>query len=266
LFRKSIFFIIILSLIILSTGACASTEPVPPILPEPQPEVDGQKIAHKFVKNSPTFLFDGIEETLELTSTLTISIPNAWTFIFRFDSSHAGYGDRRDLVLAQVITPHEASITVENGEIVYASLDNKWDMLNQEELFGFVDPSTPVVGDVAILEDILWVLESYGEQGNLKTVLEGTEITATFDSDERRVTGSAGCNSYFGEFQIDKNKLSIPMVGNTEMYCMEPEGTMEQETQYLRLLSAAGSYEVNGGKLRIISGTQTLVFGVGNNE
>jgi len=34
----------------------------------------------------------------------------------------------------------------------------------------------------ATLGDAIWVLQSYGEPGNLKAVLEGTEITATFES------------------------------------------------------------------------------------
>jgi len=114
--------------------------------------------------------------------------------------------------------------------------------------------------DTEAIEDTTWVLESYGEQGNLQVVLEGTEITATFESAEGKVKGSAGCNSYFGGYQVDKNKLSIPMMAHTEMYCMEPEGVMEQETQYLRLLSAVESYEIIEGKLRIIAGSQELVF------
>ena len=117
-----------------------------------------------------------------------------------------------------------------------------------------------VVEDTVTLEDTTWVLESYGEQGNLQAVLEGTEITATFESAEGQVKGSAGCNSYFGDYQIDKNKLSIPMMAHTEMYCLKPEGVMEQETQYLILLSAAESYDIRGGKLLIIAGSQVLVF------
>jgi len=39
-----------------------------------------------------------------------------------------------------------------------------------------------VVEDTITLEDTTWVLQSYGEQGNLQAVLEGTEITAVFNS------------------------------------------------------------------------------------
>jgi len=255
-----VFFTVILSLIVLSVGACTNPEPAPPDLPEPLPEVDWQKIAYDFVGNSPTFLFDGIEGTLKLVDTIELSSPDSFTYIYQFDSSHAGYGDRKDQVLAQVITPHEALITVENGDITHAAMDNTWDMLYQEELSEVADSKTQEAKDKKLLEDIKWVLESYGEQESLKTIIEGTRITATFDGAEGRVNGSAGCNNYFGEYRIVKNNLSIPLVGNTEMYCMEPEGRMEQETQYLKLLNSAESYEVSDNKLRIYAGSQVLVY------
>ena len=105
-----------------------------------------QNIALEFIKQSPTFVFDGIEETLEFTQDIAVSIPFTWTFIFQFDSAHAGYGDRTNEMLAQVITPHEVSITVEQGKIVYASMDNKWNMITQTELY-VVDPNDVILGE-----------------------------------------------------------------------------------------------------------------------
>jgi len=112
----------------------------------------------------------------------------------------------------------------------------------------------------APLEDTTWILKSYGEQGNLLTVLEGTEITATFDSAEKRVSGSAGCNSYFGDYQLNDNTLTFLVIGHTEMYCMEPEGAMEQETQYLKTLNSAESYQVKDGTLQVNSGDEILIY------
>lgn len=116
--------------------------------------------------------------------------------------------------------------------------------------------SAPTASD---LEDTKWILESYGEQGNLKPVIEGTRITATFDSAEGQVRGSAGCNSYFGGYQIN-DKLSIPVLAHTEMYCLDPEGVMEQEYEYLRTLQSAESYQIKDGKLQINCGNQILVY------
>ncbi len=116
-------------------------------------------------------------------------------------------------------------------------------------------------GQSVPLVNTTWVLESYGESDNLKTVLEDTEITTTFDSTEEKVTGSAGCNNYFGGYKLKGNQLSIPgPIGATEMYCMEPEGAMDQEQEYLTTLQAAESYKIEGDKLRINCGEQVLIF------
>jgi heat shock protein HslJ len=116
------------------------------------------------------------------------------------------------------------------------------------------------IQEEAALEDMIWVLQSYGEPGNLKATLEGTEITATFESTEGRVRGSAGCNTYSGDYHISDSKLSIPLIVSTEIGCLEPEGIMEQELQYLKALQAAESYQIRDGKLEINCGAQILVF------
>ena len=97
----------------------------------------------------------------------------------------------------------------------------------------------PALENLVDPEDTKWVLESYGKRGNLQAVLEGSEITAIFDSAEGQVHGFAGCNTYFGNYHITNNKLSIYEISYTEMYCLEPEGVMEQEEQYLKALRAA---------------------------
>ena len=109
------------------------------------------------------------------------------------------------------------------------------------------------------MEDMTWVLESYGEQGNLKAVLDGTEITAVFASAGATISGSAGCNDYFASYAIENNQLSItsPIAG-TRMYC---EGLMDQEDQYLAILEGAETFQVRDGQLRISSsGNRVLIF------
>ncbi len=111
------------------------------------------------------------------------------------------------------------------------------------------------------IEDTDWVLQSYGEFGNLKDVLTDTEITAEFVSSEGTVEGSAGCNSYSGSYEVKDSQLSIPgPIAATEMYCMEPEGVMEQERQYLEILQAAKSYSVEDGELQINCGGPVLIY------
>lgn len=107
--------------------------------------MDDLALAEDFVINSPTFLFDGIDETLKLTNTAAYSEKtisknntgdtiNSCVFTFTFESSSAGYGDRSGQMVSQVITPHEAVIAVEQGKIISAILDNVWDIVNQKLL------------------------------------------------------------------------------------------------------------------------------------
>jgi len=112
-----------------------------------------------------------------------------------------------------------------------------------------------------MLEDSKWFLRSYGEQSNLKDVIEGTEITATFNSSEGQVGGSAGCNIYGGRYQIIASTLSISEVFSTEMACLSPEGVMEQEQEFLSILANAQSFQTDDTTLTIFcSSGQKLYF------
>jgi heat shock protein HslJ len=112
-----------------------------------------------------------------------------------------------------------------------------------------------------MLEDIKWFLRSYGEQGNLKGIIEGTEVTATFYSSEGQVGGSAGCNIYGGRYHLIGSTLSISEIYSTEMACISPEGVMMQEQEFLTILASAQSFQADDTTLKIFcSGGQQLYF------
>lgn len=116
-------------------GGCGGAEPTPTGPAQPSSTgitlQESRQIALKFVENSATYQYDGIADTLEHVDTMTLRCPSCWSFIYRYDSRHSGYGDRAGQILAQVITPHEAAITVIQGEVTEARLDGKWDMMFQ---------------------------------------------------------------------------------------------------------------------------------------
>jgi heat shock protein HslJ len=117
-------------------------------------------------------------------------------------------------------------------------------------------------GAKTALEDKEWLLESYGEQGDLQAVLEATEITASFDGADGELTGSAGCNSYFATYEVGGNKLSLSDITSTEIGCTTPEGVMEQEQEYLMLLLDTATFQADDSQLTIFtSGGQVLIFG-----
>jgi heat shock protein HslJ len=61
-----------------------------------------------------------------------------------------------------------------------------------------------------------------------------TTITATFE--DGQVYGSAGCNTYSGSYQVTDDTITVGPIAITEMFCMEPEGVMDQETMYVQFL------------------------------
>ena len=101
------------------------------------------------------------------------------------------------------------------------------------------------------IEDMVWQLESYGDRGSLEPLVSGTKITVELQSDDGRVVGSAGCNSYFGDYEIDGFELTIiPPISSTMMLCF-PSDVMEQEHEYLDLLKTTETFLVNNEKLII---------------
>jgi heat shock protein HslJ/uncharacterized lipoprotein NlpE involved in copper resistance len=113
------------------------------------------------------------------------------------------------------------------------------------------------------LEGPVWQLVSYGDPSAPQAVLEGTEITISFDGAEKGFSGSAGCNSYFGSYESDDGDLTLGAIGMTEMYCA-PETRMDQESAYLAALESAASYRIADGQLQIASadGETALTFSV----
>lgn len=122
-------FVVVAALLL---SGCGSTEPTPTEPTQTTPgeftQEESQEIALEFLKNSATYKFDGIAETLTLADTLILRCPYCWTFIYKFDSRHGGYGDRTGQMVTQVLTPHGAAITVVQGKVTSAIMDGRWDM------------------------------------------------------------------------------------------------------------------------------------------
>ena len=110
-------------------------------------------------------------------------------------------------------------------------------------------------GAAAPLDETSWQLIFYRKT----QVMADTTITARFENGE--INGSAGCNSYFGTYQIEGENLAVGQIGWTEMFCMEPDGIMDQEIFYLESLEDAQRYEIVDGRLMIFrSDGEALTF------
>jgi hypothetical protein len=115
-------------------SACSSSEASQTTGPEGISQEESQEIALQYVINEPTFVFDGMGETLALVNTTTLKCPYCWEFAYQFDCRQSGYGNRTGLMFAQVITPHTARIVVQEGKVTSAVMDGSWDMMGQKRI------------------------------------------------------------------------------------------------------------------------------------
>jgi len=109
------------------------------------------------------------------------------------------------------------------------------------------------------LEDTSWKLSEYlNESGDLQPVISATVIDAQFAAG--KVSGSAGCNRYFGGYTSgqDKQLLIDGRMGSTQMACEQPLAA--QERRYLELLTAVASREIRGGALLLLDRQGRLVL------
>lgn len=103
---------------------------------------ESRQIAESFTKADATYIYDSMSKTLELTA--TTQTDNGWQFTYEFDSRHAGYGNRAGEMLAGVVTHHAAVITVEEGKVTAAVMDDYWDMKNDAALEDYEISLAPI--------------------------------------------------------------------------------------------------------------------------
>ncbi len=99
------------------------------------------------------------------------------------------------------------------------------------------EPNSPNGGATGILFRVV----SFGPPGGEQSLIEGTNITATFSNTD--VVGSAGCNDYSGRLTPVDDYFTIGAIAVTEKACLEPAGIMEQEQAYLAALQGTNGFD-----------------------
>ncbi len=128
----------------------------------------------------------------------------------------------------------------------YKILANRLELLNGEGATAAIYTVAPPVS----LESQSWEVVSYnnGKEAVVSLII-GSRITAEFDG--QQINGSGGCNNYFGAYEADGENISIGPLANTEMFCVDPEGVMDQEQQYLAALQSATTYRIDDDRLEM---------------
>jgi heat shock protein HslJ len=113
-------------------------------------------------------------------------------------------------------------------------------------LSGPNSPSSPnVANSTSSLLGATWRLVEIGGQKALPDV----PVTATFTA-PNSLSGSGGCNRYFGTAVATDGKLTMSPLGSTQMYCAQA-GISDQESAYFSILAKVTGYTVVGAELRL---------------
>ena len=71
--------------------------------------------------------------------------------------------------------------------------------------------------------------------------LPGAKVTAVFDG--KTISGNAGCNDYSATYTRTGDRLQLGPVTATQKTCATPDGVMEQEQGYLKMLQTVGAIQ-----------------------
>ena len=87
--------------------------------------------------------------------------------------------------------------------------------------------------------------------------VEDAAATLSF-GDDGTVTGSGGCNSLGGDYEVKGDEITFGPITSTLMGCEEPR--MTQESFVTQVLTGTAQYEIEGDTLTITNNDSVLVF------
>ncbi|MGB7861093.1 MAG: META domain-containing protein [Acidimicrobiia bacterium] len=133
----------------------------------------------------------------------------------------------------------------------------------------FMGSEGEVVSTYSVLEpdlaDTSWLVTGYNNGSEAVTsVIIATELTVEFGDDET-VSGSAGCNTFSGTYEVSGDyevvsgqAIAIGPLASTQMACLDPEGLMDQEAQFLNALANSATWQLVGSNLELRSADGAL--------
>jgi heat shock protein HslJ len=118
--------------------------------------------------------------------------------------------------------------------------------------------------DQRVLTGSDWKLVSIGPSGAEVDVVAGTTVTLRFGEDGR-ASGSTGCNSYSGTYQVRGDNVSFSRLVSTRRACLD-QNANQQEQRLLSTLEAANRFRLSSNRLTILSDRARSVLNFLNNS
>ena len=112
-------------------------------------------------------------------------------------------------------------------------------------------PSRNLSTDQRVLTGTEWRLASIGPAGAEAGLVAGTTVTLKFGEDGR-ASGSTGCNSYSGTYQVRGDNITFGRLISTRRACLD-QNANQQEQRFLSVLEAANRFRLSSNRLTILS-------------
>ncbi len=172
---------------------------------------------------------------------------NSYFSSYEADSSAINIGEETaktamDCPADGVMAQEAAYVAALSTAATYTISDNKLELRTAD---GALAVSYIAAEPVSLAESGWDILAYNNGKGGVASNISGIKITMNFDAGGG-VSGSAGCNSYFGSYEAGQELIVFGLIGSTEMFCAEPEGVMEQEAEFLAALATVNSYHIDG--------------------
>jgi heat shock protein HslJ len=97
------------------------------------------------------------------------------------------------------------------------------------------------------LNESSWRLTELGST----PVIENRAPTLQFT--DGSVRGSAGCNSFQGNYSAAGQRINFKELSMTLMACPDEQGVMEQERRFFIAMQAVENFQIDGAKLMLIT-------------
>jgi len=98
----------------------------------------------------------------------------------------------------------------------------------------------------ALLINTYWKLVEL--EGQTVMAEEGQREMKLTLHEKNKVTGFAGCNSFFGSYTFDESKITFSQLAVSRMFCSE---AMDMENLFLKSLSDIAGYKIIGQTLQL---------------
>ncbi len=137
-------------------------------------------------------------------------------------------------------------ITFVLAAFALASCSTTKNAVSTEPTDSMIDQNAPFV---KIPTETFWKLESLEGKDYSSFKRDGNEVGFTMFADNKRITGYAGCNNFFGTYKVEPgNRIHFSEIGATKMMCPDSDFN---ENDFLKILGLADNYTIRGNRLEL---------------